>query len=301
MGIEKSCSTVSPALFSLLVRVVSGLDHRFLDLSLGATWTELPLIHEREASFQALPTFGAIPYFNSATPFSFDEILPNWDPTKLLHGEHKLEIRKFPIPTSATLVTFSRLLEVVDKRKAGVVRVGHTTRDAATGEDVFYNESVSYVRGSGGFSDGNSASSNQSASGSSVPENPPSQAPDFVREQRTTDEQAAIYRLNGDRNAMHIDPKTATKGGFSRPILHGLCFFGIAGKHVYERYGAFKSIRVRFAGTVDPGQTLRTEMWLEGDIVVFQMKVVDTGRLCISGGRAELWKGHGKEGGVSKL
>ncbi len=82
------------------------------------------------------------------------------------------------------------------------------------------------------------------------------------REEATTDEQAAFYRLNGDRNAMHIDPVTAVQGGgFSRPILHGLCFFGIAGKHVYQRYGAFKNIRVRFAGTVDPGQTLQ-----DGDV-----------------------------------
>ena len=85
-----------------------------------------------------------------------------------------------------------------------------------------------------------------------------------------------------------IDPEFSKVGGFKDPILHGLCFFGISGKHVYQTYGAFKNIKVRFAGTVIPGQTLRTEMWKEGNTVVFQTKVVETGKLCIAGAGAEM-------------
>ena len=78
-------------------------------------------------------------------------------------------------------------------------------------------------------------------------------------------------------------------GGFKRPILHGLCFMGIAGKAVYERFGPFKNIKVRFAGTVLPGETLVTEMWKEGENkIIFQTKVKETGRLAISGAAAEL-------------
>lgn len=78
-------------------------------------------------------------------------------------------------------------------------------------------------------------------------------------------------------------------GGFKQPILHGLCFFGIAGKAVYERFGPFRNIKVRFAGTVTPGQTLVTEMWKEGDKkVIFQTKVKETGKLAIGGAAAEL-------------
>lgn len=78
-------------------------------------------------------------------------------------------------------------------------------------------------------------------------------------------------------------------GGFKKPILHGLCFMGVAAKAVYERFGPFRSIKVRFAGTVLPGQTLVTEMWKEpGNKVVFQTKVKETGKLAISGGGAEL-------------
>ena len=77
-------------------------------------------------------------------------------------------------------------------------------------------------------------------------------------------------------------------GGFKVPILHGLCFFGIAGKAVYERFGQFKNIKVRFAGTVLPGQTLVTEMWKEGSKVIFQTKVKETGKLAIGGAAVEL-------------
>lgn len=85
-----------------------------------------------------------------------------------------------------------------------------------------------------------------------------------------------------------MDPAFAKMGGFKAPILHGLCTFGIAGKTVYERFGAFKNIKVRFAGTVVPGQTLVTEMWREGNKVIFQVKVKETGKPAIAGAAAEL-------------
>lgn len=87
---------------------------------------------------------------------------------------------------------------------------------------------------------------------------------------------------------LHIDPEFAKVGGFKAPILHGLCFFGFAGKAVYERFGAFKNIKVRFAGVVIPGQTLVTEMWRDGNKITFQTKVKETGKLAIAGGAAEL-------------
>ena len=80
-------------------------------------------------------------------------------------------------------------------------------------------------------------------------------------------------------------------GGFPTPILHGLCFFGISGKHIYQKYGPFKNIKVRFAGTVIPGETLVTEMWKEGNKVIFQTKVKERNALAITSGAAELFTG----------
>ncbi len=263
------------------------------NLSLGAKRTELPLIYENDNSFQVLPTYGSIPWFRAALPFTYEEILPDWHASKFLHGEIYLEVCKYPIPTTASLITYPRLLHVLDKKKAAVVTTAYTTRDAQTGEVVFYNESSIYVRDAGGFGGSSEVPQAQRIPQTSLP----SRTPDFSLEEQTSNEQAALYRLNGDTNDLHIDPAVAKRTGFPRPILHGLAFFGIAGKHIYQQYGAYRNIRVRFVGTVLPGQTLRTEAWKsrDDDVVLFQMRVLETGKLCISGGRTEMLGGRGWE------
>ena len=203
----------------------------------------------------------------------------------LLHGEQYLEIRKFPIPTSGKLVSYPKLVQVIDKRNAAIVVIGTTTKDATTGEDVFYNESSVFIRGAGGFGGPTKVVDRGPATASYKA---PQRDPDATVEEKTSEEQAALYRLNGDRNPLHIDPEFSKVGGFKTPILHGLCFFGISGKHLFLKYGQFKNVKVRFAGTVLPGQTLRTEMWKEGNRVIFQTVVVETGKLCIGGAAAEL-------------
>lgn len=255
------------------------------NLSLGAKRTDLPLVYENNTDFSALPTFGVIPFFFAASPWNSEDIVPNFSPMMLLHGEQYLEIRKFPIPTEANTVSYPKLIEVIDKGNAAIMVTGVTTKDAKTGEDLFYNEMSAFVRGSGGFG-GPSKGGNRGASTTTY--KPPNRAPDAVIEEKTSEDQAALYRLNGDRNPLHIDPEFSKVGGFEVPILHGLCFFGFSGKHILQKYGAYKNIKVRFAGTVLPGQTLRTEMWKEGNKVIFQTKIVETGKLCIAGAGAEL-------------
>jgi multifunctional beta-oxidation protein len=205
-----------------------------LDLGVGAKREELPLVYENADNFQVLPSFGVIPPFNAVPPFSMGEVLPNFSPMMLLHGEQYLEIRQFPIPTDATLVSYPSLIDVVDKGNAGIIVTGQVTKDKATGKDVFYNESTVFVRGSGGFG-GPRAMKERGAA--TMANKPPSRAPDAVTEEKTTEEQAALYRLSGDRNPLHIDPAFSAMGGFKVPILHGLCFFGIATKHVVKQYG----------------------------------------------------------------
>lgn len=246
---------------------------------------------EGAEDFQVIPTYGVIPPFDAEMPFSFDDIVPNFSPMMLLHGEQYLEVKKYPVPTAANLKNYGKLIEVVDKGRAAVVRYGVSTVNAETGEEVFYNESVVFLRGCGGFG-GDKKGSERGAATAANP--PPKRAPDVVVEEKTTEEQAALYRLSGDYNPLHVDPSFAKMGGFKVPILHGLCSFGIAGKAVYERFGAFKNIKVRFAGVVLPGQTLVTEMWKEGGRVVFQVKVKETGKLAIGGAAAELVNPDGK-------
>lgn len=255
------------------------------NLSLGAKRKELNLVYENSDNFQVLPTFGVVPFFGAVVPYSMDEIVPNFSPMMLLHGEQYLEIRKFPIPTAAATVSYPKLVDVVDKGNAAIVVTGTTTKDAKTGDDLFYNETTVFIRGSGGFGGAKKGTNRGNATAVYVP---PKRAPDAVVEEKTSEDQAALYRLNGDRNPLHIDPEFSKVGGFKDPILHGLCFFGFSGKHIVQTFGTFKNIKVRFAGTVIPGQTLVTEMWKEGNKIIFQTKVKETGKLCIAGAGAEL-------------
>lgn len=262
-------------------------------MGIGAKRTDLPFVFEGHDDFQVIPTFGVIPPFNAQSPYDITSLVPNFDFRQLLHGEQYLEIRQFPIPTEATLVAIPKLIEVQDKGNAAVIVSGSVTKDKNTGQEVFYNESMAFVRKAGGF--GGQKQGGQRGAATKV-HKAPKRAPDATVEEKTSEELAAIYRLSGDRNPLHIDPDFAKVGGFPVPILHGLCSFGIAGKAILQTYGQFKNIKVRFAGVVLPGQTLVTEMWKEGNWVIFQVKVKETGKLAISGAGAEL-----RDGGKSKL
>jgi multifunctional beta-oxidation protein len=227
-----------------------------------------------------LPTFGVIPYSTAVPPFDKSSLVPNFNPKMLLHGEQYLEVRKFPIPTSAKTVSYPKLLDVLDKGNAAIIVTGTVTKDANTGD-----ETTVFIRGSGGFG---GASKGSGRGAATAVYKAPARAPDYVTEEQTSVDQAALYRLNGDRNPLHIDPAFSKAGGFEEPILHGLCSFGISCKHIVERYGMIKNIKARFVGTVIPGQTLRTEMWNESSIIIFQTRVKDTNKLCIGSSAVEL-------------
>ncbi|PQE28903.1 short chain dehydrogenase protein [Rutstroemia sp. NJR-2017a BBW] len=179
-------------------------DVTLYNLGVGAKKTELSLVlygsHEGNEDFQPLPTFGVIPPFNADAPFSFDDIVPNFSPMMLLHGEQYLEIHSHPIPTSGTLISSPKLLEVIDKGNAAIVRVGTTTIEKESGRKTVF------IRGSGGFGGerkgedrGNSTRANEI----------PKREPDVVVEEKTTEEQAVLYRLSGDYNPLHVDPAFA--------------------------------------------------------------------------------------------
>jgi len=126
-----------------------------------------------------------------------------------------------------------------------------------------------------------------------APNNPPSRAPDAVITEKTTTEQAALYRLNGDYNPLHIDPAMAKMGNFDVPILHGLCTFSIATKHIFQKFAnadptKLKSVKARFAKHVFPGETLQTEMWKEGNKVLFQVRVLERNVLAVTNAAVEL-------------
>ncbi|OCH95482.1 multifunctional beta-oxidation protein [Obba rivulosa] len=253
------------------------------NLGVGATEEELQWTFEGHDDFAALPTFGVVPQFLASSGIALDW-LPNYNPAKLLHGEQYLAI-KGPIPTNGHFVNEARLMEVLDKGKAAAVTSVVETKDKATGKVIFENQSTVFIRGSGGFG-GKRVGKDRGAA--SATNEPPRRKPDAVVEEKTVPTQAALYRLSGDYNPLHILPEFAEIGGFERPILHGLCSFGISGKHVLKTFGAFSDIKVRFAGVVYPGETLVTEMWKEGEKVIFTTKAKERGAVVLTAAAATL-------------
>jgi acyl dehydratase len=109
----------------------------------------------------------------------------------------------------------------------------------------------------------------------------------------TRADQALLYRLNGDRNPLHADPALARRVGFSAPILHGLCTYGIACRAVLQAVSDFDHARVRefdvrFSSPVYPGEEVVTEIWLEGDTASFRCRVPRRGAVVINNGRCRL-------------
>lgn len=163
-------------------------------------------------------------------------------------------------------------------------------------ELVCYNQFSVFIVGAGGF--GGKRTSQKAV----VTAAPPDRAPDAVIVDQTSRDQAALYRLSGDWNPLHIDPSFAAMGGFKSPILHGLCSFGFAARHVLKQYAAndvsrFKSIKVRFVKPVYPGQSLQTEMWKEANRIHIQCKVKETGDVVLSGAYIDLHTDASVSGG----
>ncbi|ORY00487.1 NAD(P)-binding protein [Basidiobolus meristosporus CBS 931.73] len=256
-------------------------------LGVGATRKDLPLVYENSADFMALPTFGVIPSFVGMESIRYDEFIPSFNPMMLLHGEQYLKLKK-PIPTSGTLTSKPRIIDILDKGK-GVVVVFHVETVDETGDVVFENESSVFIRGVKGV--GSKHAKDRGAATAS--NEPPNRKPDVVIQEKTNESQAALYRLSGDLNPLHIDPEMSAIGGFDVPILHGLATFGIASKHIFKKYGngkadAFKSVKARFAKHVFPGETLETQMWKEDNKVIFRVRVVERDVIAISNAAVEL-------------
>jgi multifunctional beta-oxidation protein len=251
------------------------------NLSVGATSKELKYVYESDPNFQVIPTFGVIPFMNQDDGgLNFDNLLKNYNPMKLLHGEHYLKINKLPLPTNGNLKTESFPLEVINKGKGNkknvLLRSGYKTFDS-NNELLFTNVGSYFIRDceTQSGSNENFAKAKEGISNFYLKDFSASGKPDFEFTFKTDDDLAALYRLNGDFNPLHIDPMFAKGGNFSKPILHGLCFYGISAKALLDHYGMFNEIKARFTSFVYPGETLMILGWKSGSIVKFQTWVVE--------------------------
>ncbi|XP_008845234.1 peroxisomal multifunctional enzyme type 2 [Nannospalax galili] len=246
---------------------------------------DLKFVYEGSADFSCLPTFGVIVAQKSIMDGGLAEIPGlSINLAKVLHGEQYLELYK-PLPRSGELKCEAVVADILDKG-SGIVIIMDVYSYSGK-ELICYNQFSVFVVGSGGF--GGKRTSEKVKEAIAVPRRPP----DIILRDTTSLNQAALYRLSGDWNPLHIDPNFASIAGFDKPILHGLCTFGFSARHVLQQFAdndvsRFKAIKVRFAKPVYPGQTLETEMWKEGNRIHFQTKVQETGNIVISNAYVDL-------------
>jgi acyl dehydratase len=261
---------------------------------------ELEYLYEGRGP-RVLPTFAVVPSFRSLVDVC---ARLGASPLAILHGEQTVRLVR-PIPPSGAFETRAEVTGIYDKGKGALVVVRAATTDER-GEPVFENEFSLFVRGEGGFGgergpeeahgvtprDPVSRSGGDRSGGARAVE-VPARAPDFSESQATSLEQAALYRLSGDLNPLHIAPEAGQAAGFGKPILHGLCTYGFAGRAIVRHAcggdpGKLASFAARFSGVVFPGDTLVTSGWrADGGRWVIQVAKPD-GSVVLSHGLAEV-------------
>ena len=259
-------------------------------------------MYEGHPQFSVMPMLACtFPFCGSASPV--DELGRRagvvFDPAQLVHGEHELALHT-PLTHGSMLVNTTRCTDVVDRGTGALVRLETRTTDATTGRAIATNTMGVFIRGLGGFAKTMRPATHGGSTAGKAVALPP---PDAVLECRLPAGAAALYRLTGDLNPLHIDPAFAQRGGFAAPILHGLCTLGTAVRciraHASDAEHApvtATAVKCRFTGPVIPGQTLHIRLWYPphgAPHTSARFSVIADGRPAIDGGEVHI----AREGG----
>lgn len=241
---------------------------------------ELKFVYElSQEGFQVLPSFAVI--YGSQ---QIEQILSGrigdieYNPMMLVHGEQSVELHR-PLPAEAT-VTCQPMISAIYDKGSGMLVVTDLTCQDESGETLAVLRSSMFIRGLGEFGGERGPSEK--------PNVPPERPPDIAVTEQTSEKQALLYRLSGDINPLHADPRMAAVGNFDRPILHGLCTFGYASRAILKHFAGNSADRLtvisaRFSKHVFPGETLTTQMWDMGEgKVIFQTRVEERDEVVLS-------------------
>lgn len=241
--------------------------------------TELDYCYERRGTLRAVPS--------QAVTLARHNLIYDigMQVEKNLHAEQLLTLHR-PLPPAGELRADHRVTNVFDKGASRGVMVETESRmRLADGTPLFDIYNLYYCRGDGGI--GSSAGTQRA--GHRIPE----RAPDLVRSTQTEPRQALLYRLTGDRNVIHGDPKIARDFGFPGPILHGSCTLGIACREVLAgvcRYdnARMKNFGTRFTSVCYPGDRIETDIWVDGDLVSFRCRVPERNVVVLDQGQCRI-------------
>jgi acyl dehydratase len=244
---------------------------------LGDPLRELEFTTENSEGIEqkVLPTYGVL-----LAQARSARSIGDFDRAMLVHAEQYVELHR-PLPVSGTVRTSSKVTGMYDKGSGALVESESVAVDPASGEPLITMRSGTFIRGEGGFGGDR---------GTGAPWQVPDRDPDHQIVEQTRPEQALLYRLSGDRNPLHADPKFAARGGFSRPILHGLCTYGVTGRVLLHELcgsdpGRFISMSGRFSAPVTPGDSLVVSIWTGDDGTALFRTAKDDGTVVIDRGR----------------
>jgi acyl dehydratase len=233
--------------------------------------------NSQDYSQRVFPTFAVVAAFGVGNAF---EKIGTFNPVMLVHGEQSVELHQ-PLPVKGEISTVGTITGIYDKGSGAVIATESKSTDTATGKPMFTTRSSVFIRGEGGFG------GDRGPSGKA--ERPDRDADHQVTYQTRSD-QALLYRLSGDRNPLHSDPKFAAMAGFPKPILHGLCTYGFTGRALLHTLcgsdpDRFVSMAGRFSKPVFPGDALTVSMWELGDGEAFFQTSTQSGEVVIDAGR----------------
>ena len=209
--------------------------------------------------------------------------LSTLDVVKALHGEQRIELHR-PLPAAGEFTISGRTIGAFDKGAGkGAVLINESSWIDDKGDRVATLTSTVFARGDGGFG-GPSV-------GAPEPHSGPARAPDLTIDIATRPDQALLYRLSGDYNPIHVDPGLARRAGFPRPILHGLCTYGLTCRAVLQMVAAYdsdaiSSHQLRFSAPVFPGETVTVDLWRDADVISFEARVKDRDVVVVRNGKS---------------
>jgi acyl dehydratase len=241
-------------------------------------------IYEYDDEYTTFPTISVLALKVCLIKMFDTPGLPQFNIMNLLHGEQIVESYK-PIPPGTTVKAQAILADLVDKGKGMLMTVKINLKDKENDDELFSTSYYKfYVRNLGGFGD-------KGKLDQPIP-NPPEREPDAIMECPTEINLALYYRNCGDVNPLHIVPSAAQLAGFDKPILHGLCTYGIVARAVFDTYcqgdvSLIKTISTRFVSHVYPGETIVVDMFKEANMIYFSARTKER-ELKISTGCVEL-------------
>jgi len=228
-------------------------------VGIGGGIDELAYTTENTAGVpqQAFPTFPVV--IGAGKAMSAMGMIGTYNPALLVHGQQSVTLHR-PLPVEGSATVQSRVVDMFDKGKAAVVVMAADAK-LPDGSPLYTTTMSAFIRGEGGWGGDRGPSGAQNE--------PPARLPDHQVTYQTSVHQAFVYRLSGDRNPLHTDPAFARKGGFHRPILHGLCSYGFTGRALLHTLCGSESARfahmeARFASPVLPGEALTISVWGTG-------------------------------------